>query len=93
MFCALKGATEMPRPRNQAQIAVVIQLLPAFEDVPPTKSALALAMTRVLYVAGYHARENRLPALPVSARNEPLTPASCSSLRPNSHNRSESRFT
>lgn len=92
MFCALKGATETPRPRNQAQIAVVIQLLPAF-DVPPTKRVLALAMTLVLYVVGYHAREKRLPALPVSARSEPLRPASCSSFRPNSHNRSESRFT
>jgi hypothetical protein len=93
MFCAWNGATEMPRPRNHAQIAVVIQLLPAFEDVPPTKSVLALAMTLVLCLVGYHARENRLPAFPVTSRSEALTPASCSSLRPNSHNRSESRFT
>ncbi len=39
MFCALNGATDTPRRRSQAQIAVTIQLLPAFEDVPPTKSA------------------------------------------------------
>ena len=36
MFCALKGATDSPRRLSHAQMAVVIQLLPAFEDVPPT---------------------------------------------------------
>ncbi len=41
MVCALKGATRTPRRRNQAQMAVVIQLLPAFDDVPPTKRARA----------------------------------------------------
>ena len=40
----------------------------------------------------YHARDQRLPVLPVSARSEPLTPAACSSLRPISHNRSDRRF-
>ncbi len=38
MFCALNGATDTPRRRSHAQMAVVIQLLPAFEDVPPTNS-------------------------------------------------------
>ena len=38
MFCALNGATRTPRRRSQAQIAVVIQLLPAFDEVPPMKS-------------------------------------------------------
>ncbi len=37
MFCALNGATETPRRRSHAQIAVVIQLLPAFDEVPPMK--------------------------------------------------------
>ncbi len=38
MFCALNGATESPRWRSHAQIAVTIQLLPTLEAVPPTKS-------------------------------------------------------
>ena len=42
MFCALNGATRMPFLLNQAQIAVVIQLLPALDDVPPTKIGLAV---------------------------------------------------
>ena len=41
----------------------------------------------------YQAREKRLPVLPVTSRSEPLTPASFSSLRPNSHSRSDRRFT
>ena len=41
MFCALKGATESPRPLSHAQMAVAIQLLPAFEEVPPTNSERA----------------------------------------------------
>ena len=41
MFCALNGATDTPLLRSQAQIAVAIQLLPAFDDVPPTKSGRA----------------------------------------------------
>ncbi len=40
----------------------------------------------------HHARDQRLPDLPVSARSDPPMPASCSSLRPNSHNRSDSRL-
>src|SRR3569833_4777656 len=39
MFCALNGATRTPLRRSQAQIAVVIQLLPACEEVPPMKIA------------------------------------------------------
>ncbi len=35
MFCALNGATDTPRDRSQAQTAVVIQLLPALDEVPP----------------------------------------------------------
>jgi hypothetical protein len=42
MFCALNGATRTPRRLNQAQIAVVIQLLPLFDAVPPTKIGRAL---------------------------------------------------
>ena len=38
MFCALKGATRTPRRRSHAQIAVVIQLLPTWDAVPPTNS-------------------------------------------------------
>ncbi len=38
MFCALNGATDTPLRRRWAQMAVAIQLLPAFEDVPPTNS-------------------------------------------------------
>lgn len=41
MFCALNGATAMPWRCSQAQIAVAIQLFPAFEEVPPTKSGRA----------------------------------------------------
>ena len=42
MFCALNGATDTPRCRSHAQIAVVIQLLPAFDDVPPMKRVLLM---------------------------------------------------
>ena len=35
MFCALKGATRMPRLRRWRQIAVVNQLLPECDAVPP----------------------------------------------------------
>jgi hypothetical protein len=38
MFWALNGATRTPCFRSHAQIAVVIQLLPAFDAVPPTKN-------------------------------------------------------
>src|SRR5688572_16849887 len=41
MFCALKGATRTPLLFSQAQIAVVIQLLPALDDVPPMKMGCA----------------------------------------------------
>ncbi len=41
MFCALNGATGTPRRRSHAQIAVAIQLLPAFDDVPPMKMGRA----------------------------------------------------
>ena len=37
MFCALNGATDTPLLRSHAQIAVAIQLLPALDEVPPTK--------------------------------------------------------
>src|SRR6266511_2640501 len=87
MFCALNGATDTPRLRSHAQIAVAIQLLPALDEVPPMKSG------RAVIRAPYQAREKRLPALPVASRSEALTPASCSSLRPNSHSRSDKRFT
>ena len=46
MFCALKGATDRPRFLSQAQMAVAIQLLPAFDDVPPTNSDRALIRDR-----------------------------------------------
>jgi hypothetical protein len=46
MFCALKGATDSPRFLSQAQMAVVIQLLPAFDDVPPTNSDRAIIRDR-----------------------------------------------
>ena len=45
MFCALNGATDTPRRLSHAQMAVVIQLLPAFEDVPPTNSDRAVIVT------------------------------------------------
>jgi hypothetical protein len=44
MFCALNGATRTPRRRSERQIAVAIQLLPAWDDVPTT--IMALACTR-----------------------------------------------
>src|ERR1044072_5248200 len=46
MFCALNGATDTPRRRSHAQIAVAIQLLPALDDVPPMKSGRALMYGR-----------------------------------------------
>ena len=46
MFCALNGATDTPRPRSHAQIAVVIQLLPALEEVPPMNSGRAFMRVR-----------------------------------------------
>ena len=46
MFCALKGATDSPRCLSHAQMAVVIQLLPAFDDVPPTNSDRAVIRDR-----------------------------------------------
>src|SRR5262249_36418764 len=46
MFCALNGATATPFRRSHAQIAVAIQLLPAFDDVPPTNSERALIRDR-----------------------------------------------
>ena len=42
MFCALNGATATPCRRKEAQIAVTIQLLPEFDDVPPTNNARAV---------------------------------------------------
>src|SRR5574344_2388015 len=39
MFCALNGATRTPWLRSQAHTAVVIQLLPALEDVPRMERA------------------------------------------------------
>jgi hypothetical protein len=44
MFCALNGATRKPRRRSKRQIAVAVQLLPAWDDVPTT--IMALAFTR-----------------------------------------------
>ena len=46
MFCALNGATDSPRCLSHAQMAVVIQLLPAFEDVPPTNNDRAVIRDR-----------------------------------------------
>jgi hypothetical protein len=37
MFWALNGATDSPWLLSQAQIAVVMKLLPEFDEVPPTK--------------------------------------------------------
>jgi hypothetical protein len=42
MFCALNGATDSPRCLSHAQMAVVIQLLPAFDEVPPTNNDRAV---------------------------------------------------
>jgi hypothetical protein len=42
--------------------------------------------------SSYQARDQRGPVLALASRNEPLTPASSSSLRPNSHSKSESRL-
>src|SRR5882672_8203011 len=99
MFCALNGATDTPFPRSHAQIAVAIQLFPAFDEVPPMNSGRAFTTNQIGGAtpqrdgtACHQAREKRLPALPVAARREPVTPASCSRLRPNNHNRSERRF-
>ncbi|HEX3703619.1 MAG TPA: hypothetical protein VHU82_09820 [Vicinamibacterales bacterium] len=42
MFCALNGATDTPLSLSQAQMAVAIQLFPAFDEVPPTNNGRAL---------------------------------------------------
>src|SRR5258705_8455677 len=52
MFCALNGATDTPFPRSHAQIAVVIQLLPALDDVPPTNRSFALMRVCVTLLPG-----------------------------------------
>ena len=57
------------------------------------KGVITSAARDLLSPRAYHAREKRLPVFPVTLRSEPLTPASCSSFRANSHRRSESRFT
>ncbi len=61
MFCALNGATDTPRRRSHAQMAVAIQLLPAFEDVPPTNSGRAFIVTTA----------ERLPAPSRDLPNQP----------------------
>lgn len=68
MFCALKGATEIPRRLSEAQMAVTIQLFPELEDVPPTKSALASGMATALRLTlqlRLHPRQIPLQALVV----------------------------
>ena len=47
MFCALNGATRRPRCFKCRQIAVVIQLFPTCDAVPPTKMAFA-RLTRLV---------------------------------------------
>jgi hypothetical protein len=42
MFCALNGATRTPSRRSHAQSAIVIQLFPAFDDVPKIESAFMI---------------------------------------------------
>jgi len=58
MFCALYGATRMPRRWNARQTPVVTTLLPASEVVPAMSSALmpALASHRADMRAGNCAR-------------------------------------
>src|SRR5438445_1582085 len=56
MFCALNGATDTPLPRSHAQIAVAIQLLPEFDEVPPMKSGRAF-----MYARAFH------PGVPVAS--------------------------
>jgi hypothetical protein len=51
-----------------------------------------VSRTRAARRKDHQAREKRLPVLPVASRSDPLTPASCSILRPNSHRRSDRRF-
>src|SRR5438874_13144662 len=62
MFCALNGATATPFRRNQAQIAVTIQLLPALDDVPPTKIERArgpLLLTTPSFRVGFRVESAR----------------------------------
>ena len=61
MFCALNGATRIPFLLSQAQIAVVIQLLPALDEVPPTK--IGLAVTAARGALGHRSHEIHEPHL------------------------------
>ena len=74
MFCALKGATESPRRLSHAQMAVVIQLLPALDDVPPTNRDRAVIRDRrsepSARVASSSARDCS-PSSRASAPNDP----------------------
>ena len=74
------------QPSPDARRAGIARHAATMRAVDPSRTALHRA-------SRYQARENRLPVLPVTSRSEPLTPASCSSLRPNSHNRSDRRLT
>ena len=58
---------------------------PQATSASATRSCSRRAHLRAPADDAHHAREKRLPVLPVASRSEPLTPASCSSLRPNSH--------
>src|SRR5689334_3111763 len=59
MFCALNGATFRPRLRRKRQMAVHIQLFPAWDAVPPTKMALAVILRG--WRPPRPGRRNRLP--------------------------------
>src|SRR5579862_4984159 len=64
MFCALNGATRTPFERSHAQMAVTIQLLPAFDDVPPTKNGLATLFLLDIVTAGPPERAATRPIRP-----------------------------
>src|SRR5215203_1620667 len=80
MFCALNGATDTPRLRSHAQIAVVIQLLPALDDVPPTNNDRALISLRA--PCGDAGRDREEGAPPGCHRDPPAGRACRASLRP-----------
>ena len=76
MFCALNGATRMPRRRSQAQIAVAIQLLPACDETPPTKMGFAFTARRssaglLWWRFPIHGKHPSLPAVALHGQGRP----------------------
>jgi hypothetical protein len=71
MFCALNGATATPRRRSHAQTAVAIQLLPAFDEVPPMNSGFA-ATSGPSELTGFQSQQASERDLPAATTVRPI---------------------